>query len=159
MRTSSKDYVVKNNATHVKFNPKLLPAWQRTPPLTRDKRASLLQEHKERGKLMRTAEKHWKRTEKKCLNKLLQLQKALDAKQEDLYNKEREWLMNGTLKSPVLPANPAPWGFASPGIPRYFPTYCEREDPSFPREVQEEEEMPVPSSSSSPRTRKKRAKL
>ena len=110
MRHSSKDCVVKSNATHVKFNPKLLPAWQRTPPLTKEKRASLLQEHKERGELMRRAENHWKRNERKCFNKLLQLQKALDAKQEDLYNKEREWLMNGTLRNPVLPANPAPWG-------------------------------------------------
>ena len=150
MRHSSKGCVVKknvqkSNATQVNFNPKNLPPWQRTPPLTREKRAQLLQYHRERHMLEKKAEAQWKRTERNCLKKLLQLQKELDDKQEKLYIKEREMLMSGRLKSPVLPANPAPWGFASPGIPRYFPTYCEKEDPSFPRGVKEEEEkMPKP---------------
>ena len=132
-----KSNIQKSNATHAKFNPKLLPTWQRTPPLTREKRAFLLKEHKEHGELMRRAENHWKKDERKCLNKLLRLQKTLDTKQEDLYNKEREWLMNGTLKNPVLPANPAPWGWVSPGIPRYFPD-TQKEDPAFPRAEKEE---------------------
>ena len=158
MQTSSKAHSVKSKATHARFNPKLLPAWQRATPLTREKRASLLQEAQERGKLMRTADKHWKRNQNRCLNKLLQLQKALDVKQEELYDKERKWLMDGSLKSPVRPANPAPWGFASPGIPRCFPKYCEKEDPAFPQEVKEEkeEETPAPSSSFSPRSRRRK---
>lgn len=150
MRRHSKACVVKeasqksnSSMSKVNFNPKLLPAWQRTPPLTKEKRASLLQEHRERVKLMKRDENLWKRNERKCFNMFLGHQHALDIKQEELYNKEREMLMKGTLKHPALPANPAPWGYASPGIRRCFPD-TEKEEPAFPRAEKEEEKLPKP---------------
>ena len=103
----------------------------------------MLQEKNERVKLMKRDDNRGKRNERNCFNKLLQLQQALDVKQEELHNKEREMLMSGTLRHPALPANLAPWGYASPGIPRYFPD-TQKEDPAFPRAEKEEEELPKP---------------
>ena len=115
----------------------------RTAPLTNEKRASLLEEHKERVKLVKDKENWRKRNERKHFNKLLKLQQAHDKKQEELYHKEREMLMSGTLRHPALPANPAPWGYASPGIPCYFPV-TQKEDPAFPRAEKKKKKPPKP---------------